>query len=580
MTDSSPNSRQTYLRLIRYARPYMTAFIIAIFAMITLGLSDAAIPALLKPLLDGGFVEKNLDSLQQTLVLLVLLFLVRGLSHIVSSGTMGWVAGKVVYDIRKHMFARLLDLPTGFYDQTTTGNTISKLTYNVTEVTAAATQTLTVLIRDSVTALGLLGVALFLNWKLTIVILVAFPPVVIVAQLFSRRMRRFSHNHQDAIGDMTHVLEESVRGHKVIKVFDGKAYEKARFYEIANRVRQYQQKVILAGAGNVAIVELITSVVLSGIVYLGTVQAIDEGQTAGHLIAFFAALGLMISPVKRLASAMQPLQRGLAAAESIFEMIDEKTESDDGQMSMKHADGLLAFHDVVFRYNSDTTPALNHLSFTAQSGETIALVGLSGSGKSTVASLIPRFYDPQEGMVTLDGIDLRELSLHELRNQISYVSQDVVLFNDTIRANIAYGTSTAKDDETILHAAKAAHALEFIDTMPAGLDTMVGENGLQLSGGQRQRIAIARALLKNSPVLILDEATSALDSQSETLVQDAIDTLRAGRTTIIIAHRLSTVENADRILVLDHGSIIEQGTHQELLAHGGRYSALYGNLQQ
>ncbi len=560
-------------------RPYLAAFIVSIVFMVILGLSDAAVPALMKPLLDGGFIEKDLDSLQQTLVLLVLLFLLRGFSHVVSTGSMGWVAGKIVLDIRKQMFTRLLDLPTGYYDSNATGNTISKITYNVNEVTQAATRTLTILIRDSVTALGLLAVALYLNWQLTITIVIAFPPVVIVAQLFSRRMRNFSRAHQNSIGDMTHVLEESVRGHKVVKVFGGKPYENKRFFNVANKVRLFQQKVLLAGAGNVAVVELITSIVLSIIVYLGTLQAIEQGQTAGHLISFFAALGMMISPIKRLASAMQPLQRGLAAAESIFQMIDEEVEKDLGKEKLTHAKGILAIENIEFSYGSEEHPALHHLSFSAAAGETIALVGQSGSGKSTIASLIPRFYDPTSGRITLDGHDLRDLSLNDLRRQISYVSQDVVLFNDTIRANIAYGSDTQASEKQIIDAAKAAHAWEFIQEMPQQLDTMIGENGLKLSGGQRQRIAIARALLKNAPLLILDEATSALDSRSESLVQDAIETLRQGRTTIIIAHRLSTVENADRILVLEQGHMVEQGHHTELLALDGLYAALYGNLQ-
>ncbi|OOZ42923.1 lipid A export permease/ATP-binding protein MsbA [Solemya elarraichensis gill symbiont] len=579
MSTTTTESRKLYFRLLRYVRPYLAAFIISIIFMVLLGLSDAAVPALLKPLFDGGFIEKDLDSLQQTLVLLVLLFLIRGISHVVSTGTMGWVSGKIVLDIRKQMFAHLLDMPTRYYDTNATGNTLSKITFNVNQVTQAATRTLTILIRDTVTALGLLAVALYLNWQLTIAILVAFPPVVIVAQLFARRMRSFSHAHQDKTGDMTHVLEESMRGHKVVKVFGGKKYENKRFFNVANKVRQFQQKVLLAGAANVAVVELITSVVLCSIVYIGTLQAIDQGQTAGHLISFFAALGLMISPIKRLASAMQPLQRGLAAAESIFKLIDEEREKDNGTQALARSEGVLALENVSFSYSSDKAPALHQISFTAAAGETIALVGQSGSGKSTIASLLPRFYDPTSGHIFLDGHDLRDLRLADLRKQISYVSQDVVLFNDTIRANISYGSDTQADEAQIIAAAKAAHAWEFIQEMPQQLNTLVGENGIQLSGGQRQRIAIARALLKNAPLLILDEATSALDSRSESLVQEAIENLRHGRTTIIIAHRLSTVENADRILVLDQGHLVEQGSHTELLALDGRYAALYGNLQ-
>jgi len=575
----TPSSWQTYKRLLRYVKPYRSAFIAGIVSMILLGLSDAAIPVLIKPLMDGGFVEKDIGSLKQTLVLLILLFLARGIFGVSSTGAITWVAGKVVIDIRKQMFRKILSLPTTYYDNSTTGSTVSKVTYNVTEVTSAATQTITTLIRDSVTVIGLLAVALYLNWQLTFLIFIIIPLVSFIAKRFAARIRRFSHKTQNTMGEMTHVLEETIKGHKVVKTFNGKDYEKRRFFDVANRLRQIQHKVILAGATNTSVIEMVTAMMISGVIFWGTLQAIELNHTPGHLIAFFAALGLMMSPAKRLASAVQPLQRGLAAAESIFSLLDQEEERDAGRQDAGRLQGDIRFEQVCFTYPGTEKQVLDNISLHIEQGKTFALVGHSGSGKSTIANLIPRFYDPQQGDILIDSHSTAGFTLDSLRHNIAIVSQDVVLFNDTIRANIAYGISDKVTDEMVECAARDAHAMEFIERLPNGMDTVIGEDGTTLSGGQKQRLAIARAFLKDAPILILDEATSALDSVSEQQIYLALEQLTKNRTTIMIAHRLSSMRNADTIVVMDQGRIIDSGSHDEVHANCPLYRELY-NMQQ
>ena len=568
-----PSSKALYLRLLGYVRPYAREFSGGIAGMVLFALTEPAIPAVLKPLLDEGFLAREIDSIHTILALMVALFFVRGIASVTSGIAMGWVAGMVVLDLRRDMFDRLLTLPARFYDHHPTGTVISKLTYNVTEVTNAATQTLTILVRDSVTLIGLMAYALYLNWQLTLAILLAFPPIVAVVRAFARRMRRFSRAFQDSVGDMTHTLEEAVKGHKVIKVYGGQEYERKHFERVSNRARQMQYKVITAGAANVPVVEFITAVLFSGIIYIGTRQAIDNELSVGGLVAFFAAIGLMTSPIKRLTNASKPLQKGLAAAESIFHLLDLESEPDHGLTAVENPRGDLAFHGVRFAY--DDADILQDITFEAPAGTTTALVGPSGSGKTTIASLIARFYEPSAGRILLDGTDIADMPLANLRQHIAYVGQEVILFNDTVRGNIAYGMNPPPGDDEIRAAAETANAWSFIHSMPEGLDTLIGENGLRLSGGQRQRLAIARAILKDSPILILDEATSALDTASEQLVQEALERLRSTRTTIVIAHRLSTIENADRLLVIKDGRIAESGTHAELIAKGEHYAALY-----
>jgi len=570
------DSRALYFRLLTHVRPYWRVFLSGIAAMVVMALTEPAIPALLKPMLDGSFVEKDPLYIKWTPVALVALFAVRGAATYASTMAMAWVGNKVVLDLRTRMFDRLLSLPVGYYDDHPAGNTISKLTFNVTQVTSAATHVLTVLVRDTLSIIGLIAWMLWLDWRLTLIILLAAPAIVLVVKILAHRMRHLNRQLQESYGDMTHVIEETIRGNKVVKIFGGQRYERRRFGDIANWVRRYQMKVQSTAAINVPVVQLIAAVTMGIIIYLAASGTGDGDITVGEFMSFFAAMGLLFSPLKRLTGVNEHLQRGLAAAETIFDLIDETPEQDEGLEHLSgRARGEVRFEGVHFRYPASTRDALGNISFDVQPGETIALVGPSGSGKSTIANLLPRFYAPDAGRILLDGTDIQHLPLAELRGNLSLVSQEIVLFNDSVAANIAYGIEPTPPQAEIVRAAETAHAMEFIRELPEGLDTLLGDNGVRLSGGQRQRIAIARALLKDPPVLILDEATAALDTQSEKHVQAALESLKSGRSTLVIAHRLSTVENADRILVLKEGEIAEQGRHEELLTRKGLYYRLY-----
>jgi subfamily B ATP-binding cassette protein MsbA len=569
------NSQQLYLRLLRYVRPYTRIFALAIIGTAAAAATEPMIPALIQPLLDGSFVNKDPHSIRLIPLLLVAVFIVRGVADFIGKLAMEWIAHRVVMDLRNALFARLLTLPTRYFDDHSAGNLLSRLTYDVNQVMTATTQALVTLVKDGLSVIGLLGWMLYLNWKLSLMAFLIAPGIALIMRLVSRRLRRLSRELQELMGDLNHVIDEVLQGHKVIKIFGGQDYERKRFHRVNNRVRQFNLKLAAVSEGSGPLVQLLAIMALGAVIYFAALQSAANQITVGGFVSLFGAMAMLLAPIKRLTKVNEHLQRGLAAAETIFALLDEPPEPDRGVRVMGRAQGQISFHEVSHRYRAEGAEVIDQFSLEVQPGETIALVGPSGSGKTTLMSLVPRFYEPEAGDIQVDGIPIRELRLADLRANIAYVSQDIVLFNDTVAANIAYGAGFQASQADLIRAAESAHAMEFIRELPQGLQTLIGENGARLSGGQRQRLAIARALLKNAPILILDEATSALDTHSERKVQQALDTLRRGRTAFVIAHRLSTIENADRIVVLDQGGMVEVGTHAELLDRGGLYASLY-----
>lgn len=567
-------SMALYRRLLQQVLPYRWEFAGAIAAMILTAGTEPLLPALMKPMLDKSFVHKDPQWIHWVPLMLLGLFVVRGVANFISKFAMNWVGNKVVMDLRTQMFARLLHLPTRYFDEYSAGTLISKLVFDATQVMNAATTVVTNLVTDTFVVIGLLGWLVYLNWKLTSVTLLVAPPIAWVVKKFNARLRSVSRDNMKAMGAITTVLDETINCQKVIKVFGGAEVETERFHQASNWVRRLNMKQAAAGAANVPLVQFFAALAIATIVWMASVQAGSDETTVGGFVSFITAMIMLLAPLKRLSDISESLQRGLAAAESVFELIDQVVEQDSGTIVLERAQGTLSFRNVVFSYPHGNRPALANFTLDILQGETVALVGQSGSGKTTLTTLIPRFHAPQSGMILLDGHPLESLTLASLRANIALVSQEVVLFNDTVAHNIAYGPLRSTALIKIKEAAQAAHALEFIEALPEGFNTLLGENGARLSGGQRQRIAIARALLKNAPILILDEATSALDRESERAVQLALEVLMRGRTTLIIAHRLSTIENADRIIVMHEGHIVEQGKHKELLALNGYYTRL------
>ena len=568
-----PRVRVVYGRLWQYVIPHKLVGLIAVLCMATTAFVEAGLVALLAPLTDETLVAKNLETSRWIPYAFFIIFILRGLSGFGTELSLGWIGRRVISDLRRHVFTKLLTLPMRFFDNQAAGPLLSRMSYNVEMVAESVTSVVTIAVRDVLTVIAAFGVMIWFSPKLTIFVAVLFPVVAVLVRLLGVAFRRYSNRIQDTIGEVTQVTDEVVRGNWVVKAFGGYRYERGRFEDADERNRRQNMKLIKVRSLGTAVTQVVFGFGIALVIAMAARESVNDQLSAGEFIAFFSAMMWMLQPVRRITNVNATLQRGVAGADSLFAIIDEQDEVDGGSFESDRVRGDVSFDDVHFSYGDNDGPVIDGVSVDVPAGSTLAIVGHSGSGKTTLVSLLPRFYDPHGGSILIDGVPIQDFTLASLRRNISLVSQDVTLFNDSIRANLTYGGDYT--EEQIIDAAEAAHVMEFVRELPAGLDTSVGERGSLLSGGQRQRVAIGRALLKDAPVLILDEATSALDTQSERRIQEALNNLMKDRTTLVIAHRLSTVEGADRIIVLDEGRIVESGSHAELLAGGGQYAALY-----
>ncbi|WP_144208866.1 lipid A export permease/ATP-binding protein MsbA [Shewanella donghaensis] len=593
MTTTNNEMSSVFKRLVTYLVPMKGMFLLAVMALLTYGLVDAAFIAFIKPFIDEGFSQApsvvggvevpthggfnaNNDIMVMAPLVVIGMFTLRGLANFVSTYCVSYMSSRLIMDMRQQVFEHYLRLPVSYIDRENSGNLISRVTFDTEQIARASGSALISIVRDSITVVGMLAIMFYYSWKLSLCILVIGPLMGIVISVVSKRFRKVSKQIQSAMGGVTATTEQMIKGHKNVLAFGGQKTEVERFFKVNDTNRHQNMKLAVAQAISQPLIMVIGSFALAFVLYAATFPSLKADLTAGTFAAILGAMIAMLQPIKNLTRVNAEFQRGIAACTTVFALLDTAPESDEGQFETKRVKGNLKFNNVTFSYPEQERSALANIDFEVKQGKTIALVGRSGSGKSTIASLITRFYTGvSEGDITLDDVSIYDYKLKSLRNQVALVSQQVTLFNDTIANNIAYAYPGEATREQIEQAATLAYAMEFIETLPEGLDTQVGENGVLLSGGQRQRIAIARAMLRDAPVLILDEATSALDTESEKAIQKGLDNLRHNRTSIVIAHRLSTIESADEILVVDQGKIVERGNHTDLVAQEGIYANLY-----
>lgn len=576
MQEQDFSTAHTFRRLWPIISPFKWGLVAAGAALVLNAAADSTLIYMLKPLLDDGFGKADHSFLKLMAVLVVLFIMLRGVTGFIANYCLAWVSGKVVMILRRRLFKHLMYMPVSFFDQNSTGRLLSRVTYDTEQVAQTSSNSLTTIVREGTYLLSLFGVMLMTSWQLSVVLFVIGPIIAVLIRLVSKRFRMLSKNLQNSMGTLTATTEQMLQGHKVVLSFGGQKIEEERFNRVSNDMRRQGMRLAVANGIADPVVQVIASLALAAVLYLATFPAIiSQNLTAGSFTVVFSSMLAMMRPLKSLTNVNAQFQRGMAACQTLFEILDLETEKDQGRVEIERAKGKVEFKNVTFTYEGKEEPALRNISFDIPQGKTVALVGRSGSGKSTAASLLTRFYDVDQGKILLDGVNIQDYRLANLREQCSVVSQQVHLFNDTIANNIAYAATEKYSREQIEAAAKAAHVTEFAEQLENGLDTLIGENGAGLSGGQRQRLAIARALLRNSPVLILDEATSALDTESERAIQAALEEVQKDRTVLVIAHRLSTIENADEILVIENGEIRERGSHQALLAQNGAYKQLH-----